>query len=103
MQESFHKIKQTVQSFLPDAQVLLFGSKAKGTANPSSDFDVLVITKHNYSPPQKIKFNNLIHKALVAALKSPVDLIMHSEEEVKVYQNYFGHIVRYAVKEGIML
>ena len=102
-QDPLSAIKITVLSLLPDAKVLLFGSKAKSSDSIDSDFDVLVITKNNLSPKEKTSWNTQIHKALVTKLNAPVDVVLHSEEEVNVYKNYFGHIVRYAVKEGIVL
>ena len=96
-------IKSTVHSFLPDCTVLLFGSMATEKDNVNSDYDLLIITKQNYSSKEKTAWNTKIHKALVASIAAPCDVILHSEEEVNTYQNYFGHIVRYALKEGITL
>ena len=97
------EIKNTVLSLLPDAKVLLFGSRVKGLENAFSDYDVLIITKNDFSQKEKRSWNATIHKALVTVLSSPVDVIMHSEEEVNTYKNYYGHIVRYAIKEGMVL
>jgi predicted nucleotidyltransferase len=96
-------IKSTIQSFLPDCRVLLFGSRATEKDNLNSDYDLLIITKQTYSSKEKVSWNTKIHKALVVSIDAPCDLIMHSEEEVDTYRNYFGHIVRYALKEGIPL
>lgn len=41
----FPKIKEAVRQLVPDAQVILFGSQAAGTATEESDWDVLVLTK----------------------------------------------------------
>lgn len=41
----FPKIKALVHEVVPDAQVLLFGSQANGTATEESDWDVLVLTQ----------------------------------------------------------
>jgi uncharacterized protein len=41
----FKKIKAAVHEIVPDAKVLLFGSRANGTATEESDWDVLVLTK----------------------------------------------------------
>ena len=46
-------IKTTVKSFLPDAKVLLFGSRARGDFNTDSDFDVLVITSTTFPTKEK--------------------------------------------------
>ncbi len=36
-------IKQTLQAIVPDAVVILFGSRARGDARPDSDWDILVL------------------------------------------------------------
>jgi predicted nucleotidyltransferase len=101
--ETVKLIKTTVQSFLPDARVLLFGSRATAQANHTSDYDVLVITPLPIPSTQKSNWNSKIHKALVKAIQAPVDLIINSEAEAKLYKDFHGHIIRYALREGIEL
>ena len=92
-----------MHSFLPDARVMLFGSHAKGTANKHSDYDILIITKDTIPLLEKRDLKGKIGWALVENVDAPFDVICLSEEEVNVYKNYYGHIVRYAMQEAVEL
>jgi len=96
-------IKTTVRSVIPDARVLLFGSMARGDANRDSDYDVLVIIPTTLPPREKISWKGRIHRALVYALDAPVDVLLNSEEEIEWKSDVPGHIIRWALKEGVEL
>jgi type I restriction enzyme S subunit len=40
--EIYQEVVKIVAKYLPDARVYLFGSRAKGTAKPYSDFDIAI-------------------------------------------------------------
>lgn len=75
-------IKSTVNSFLPDARVLLFGSRARGESAKDSDYDLLIVTKQTFAPRAKIGWEGRIRKALVNTLNLPFDVIIQSKKEV---------------------
>lgn len=43
-EQLLQKVKQTVQRIDPQAEVILFGSRARGDARPDSDWDFLILT-----------------------------------------------------------
>lgn len=45
-------------------EVILFGSRARGDFNPSSDYDFLIITNNNYERQEKMKIAKEIRKRL---------------------------------------
>lgn len=96
-------IKATVHSIFPNARVLLFGSMARGDSNVHSDYDVLVIIPNTLPPREKITWKTKLNTALVHALDAPVDILLNSEEEINTKIELPGHIVRWAVKEGVEL
>lgn len=96
-------IRNTVQACLPGARVVLFGSRARGDYDGLSDYDLLVITPATFTAEEKIKWISKIDKALIAAVHMPVDVLLNSEAEVKEKQLLPGHIVRTAIKEGLVL
>ena len=72
----FPKMKALVHEIVPDAKVILFGSRANGTATEESDWDVLVLTKqevdqklkeklHDHVFPLSIKEGTIISPLLV--------------------------------------
>jgi predicted nucleotidyltransferase len=99
-QQTNQSIKSTIGSFLPDAKVFLFGSRARGQATKDSDYDLLIITNDTFAPRVKMDWESKIRKALVSALKAPFDVIIASEREIDEKKNLTGHIVQYAVREG---
>lgn len=48
---SLKQIKDIVSSVEPDAKVILYGSRARGDFNSSSDWDLLVLLKKNSIQP----------------------------------------------------
>ena len=96
-------IRQIVEFNLPGSRVLLFGSHARGDHDRFSDYDLLIITPHTFTPKEKIRWSTLLNHAIVKALKIPVDLLINSEEEVNEKRGLPGHVVRTALKEGVSL
>jgi len=102
-QAIYKTIRETVLANLPGSRVLLFGSRARGDWDRHSDYDLLVITQQTFTPREKIRLSTLLNHAINKALKIPVDLLVNSEEEVREKQELPGHVVRTAIREGIML
>jgi len=96
-----HIIKETVQSFLPGARVLLFGSRARGQENQYSDYDVLVVTPDTLAPREKMDCETQIGKTLVQLIRAPFDVIVQSNKEIANRRNAKGHIVYYALKDAV--
>jgi len=95
-------IKKTSREYLPDAEVLLFGSQARGEASSVSDFDVLLITKTELSPKEKLPIKTSIRKSLLLmGIRS--DILIQSKSEVARKRKLPGHIIRNILKESILL
>jgi len=96
-------IKKTVQACLPGARIVLFGSHARGDQDHHSDYDLLIITPETLTPQEKIHWSSRLDRAIVNAIKAPVDLLLNSDEEIRQKQELPGHIIRSAIREGIAL
>ncbi len=92
-----------VNSFLPDAQILLFGSRAREEFSKDSDYDLLIVTRETFAPRVKMNLESKIRKALVNALNMPFDIIIQSKKEVAEKKKLPGHIVHYAMKDAIKI
>jgi predicted nucleotidyltransferase len=100
--EILELIKATACKYLPDAEVLLFGSRARRDATSDSDFDVLIITSLDLSPKQKLPLKTNIRKDLLkAGIRS--DILIQSKKEVKKKRKLPGHIIKNILNEAILL
>jgi len=99
----YDTIRNTVQAYLPDARVLLFGSRARGDYDRHSDYDLLVVTKQELTQKEKLSWSSKMHRAIVKAIHAPIDLLLYTEEEISKKQELPGHIIRTAIREGVAL
>lgn len=95
-------IKNTARSFLPDAEVLLFGSRARKDELSDSDYDLLLITNTALTLKEKFPLKTNIRKALLL-LGVRSDILIQSRSEVDQKKNLPGHIVRKILREAIIL
>lgn len=100
--EILELIKVTACKYLPDAEVLLFGSRARKDASVESDFDILVVTNLDLTPKQKLPLKTSIRKDLLKeGIRS--DILIQSRKEVKKKRKLPGHIIKNILKEAILL
>jgi len=59
------KCKQAIRQVVPDADVILYGSRARGDATEYSDYDILVLTGGSADIP--------VHKKMIESI-SPLEL-----------------------------
>ena len=100
--QSVDVIKTTARSYLPDAEVLLFGSRARKDELSDSDYDILLITKTVLTPKEKLPLKTKIRKALLL-LGVRSDILIQSITEIDQKKNLPGHIVRRILREAIVL
>jgi predicted nucleotidyltransferase len=78
-------------------RILLFGSSARGAANPDSDLDFLVIVP---GPVHRRRLEQQIYRNL-HGVGVPVDVIVATEEDIARYGDQVGMIYRPALREGV--
>ena len=89
------RITETVQ---PD-KIILFGSRARGDARNSSDFDIMVIKK---DVPHRRRLAQEIHR-LLHGIPAGVDIIVETPEHLKKVQNRPGLVYETIFSEGIVI
>ena len=100
--EIIELIKKTAHEYLPDAEVLLFGSHARKNSSLESDYDILLITNSDLSPKEKFPIRTNIRKSLLTiGIRS--DILIQSKLEVEKKKRLPGHIVRKILREAILL
>jgi predicted nucleotidyltransferase len=81
------------------AQVILFGSYARGDAGEDSDLDFLVIESELHD-----KFNEMVRlRQVLRPLKIPVDVLVYSQAEIDMLQGSCTSAVYWALREGKVL
>lgn len=96
------EIKGVISAYLDDADVMLFGSRAKGSHTDDSDYDILIVTDTTFLPDQKIPIRTSIRKELLKiGIRS--DILIQSKSEIRKKRNLPGHFIRNIMKDSIML
>jgi predicted nucleotidyltransferase len=101
MEKAIQIIKETIENKgLKVLKIILFGSRAKGTAREDSDWDFFVIIDKKLSFNEKWDIIDEI-KIKLAKLKIPNDIFLKSEDEVEESKEDVGRITYYVLKEGV--
>ena len=82
-------------------KIILFGSRARGDSREESDWDVLIITKHENKDTSK--FLKDIKIKLSIEMKIPNDLIIVSKKYYEEKKGDVGSIGYHAEAEGIVI
>jgi len=77
--------------------IVLFGSRARGTARQDSDYDVLVIVR---SDVEFFKRNQVALRA-VGLRSFSLDLLVYTESEYNAAQAMTGSALYWAAQEGV--
>jgi predicted nucleotidyltransferase len=88
---------------IPEAEVRLFGSHARGDARPSSDVDLMIIVtdewyaQHNWFETLGLLWRKLSHHRV------PIDLLLYPRSKVEERRHWLSHVIALAHREGRIL
>ena len=98
--EKIDEIKQRILAVYPDAKrVVLFGSRAAGTADANSDFDIMVVVTTDLPPAKRVA----LLRAALFGLGCAFDLLVVTPSEFKHLKNWQSTAISWADKQGIVL
>jgi predicted nucleotidyltransferase len=102
-------IKQIIEGVMKASKIslhdiLLFGSRARETADDLSDYDLLIITENKIANSDKMEIAAELRKRLASPdADIDADIILKSIDEIETAKELIGGIVREALKEGIRI
>jgi len=73
-------IKEKVNSVDPQAEVILYGSRARGDEKTDSDWDILIITDYSVDISLEDKFRDVLYD-LELETEEPLSVFVFSKEE----------------------
>ena len=80
--------------------IILFGSYAYGTPDEDSDIDVAVIVKESDLPQYK---RSRVGYSKVRGIGHPVEILVYTEDEVKILRNVRTSLVSTIINKGLKL
>lgn len=81
------EIKNTVKSVEPEAEVILFGSRARGDFRQDSDWDLLILSSNVVDSLAQDNFRNALFD-LQIDYEASISTFVYSKEYWKKYKNY---------------
>ncbi len=96
------RVKETVLSFDVDADVILYGSRARGSAAPESDWDFLVLTGRDFDNVIKTEIRKKIHSIEIETCEV-ISVIIHSRSYWKSPRNTVTPFYKNVDRESISL
>jgi len=84
-------------------KVILFGSRAKGTARSDSDLDFLIVQDHPFVPGQTRRRQMGRIWRMLARFPVSQDILVYTPDEVEEWSQSKNHVIARALREGKLL
>jgi predicted nucleotidyltransferase len=97
------RIAAVIRAEIPGCEVRLFGSRARGTARPDSDADLLITVPDRWiQTHDRFKELGRLWRQL-ASHRLPLDLVLYSQSEVIEQRHLVSSIATQAYNHGVLL
>lgn len=97
------KMTQAVVDAVEPEQVILFGSRARGTAHANSDIDLLIIKSKEFGPGHGRRQESAKVSWALSEFGVPTDILMYHSDEIDEWKNSPNHVIYQALTEGQVL
>jgi predicted nucleotidyltransferase len=98
-EEVLHEIARRLVSEFAPRKIILYGSRANGTAREESDYDLLIVWRDENPPDARAA---TVRRALVD-LGFPMDIAVVTPREFEQFRKWRVHIAAVADREGRIL
>ena len=92
-EEILAAIKEKVLSVIPDATVMLFGSRARGDWHDESDWDILVLTDQEVTHELDDKVFDAVYP-ITLEIFNPINFILVNEKDWLINPSYYALSLR---------
>jgi predicted nucleotidyltransferase len=90
-------VQRLIRDFSPK-RVFLFGSRARGDAGESSDYDILLVVSASDVPGYRLA--QKAHRYTLQGIPAPVDVVIITEQVFQAKKAVIGTLSETAVHEG---
>lgn len=95
-------VRAIVEAVDPE-QIILFGSRARGTQRADSDIDLLVVQSEPFGASKSRHQETVRAYEAVSGLGVAKDILVYSRSEVEYWRDSLNHVVARALREGEIL
>jgi len=98
--EVIGKMASEIARAVDPARIVLFGSWARGQANPGSDVDFLVVEREPFGPERSRRREATRIWRCLAPFRVPTDILVYSLGEIAHWKDSTHHVIARALREG---
>lgn len=102
-ESTLHEMTDVIVREVHPSLVVLFGSRAQGTARPESDVDLLIVERDPFGGARSRRAEISRIRRAVSSFGFAKDILVYSSEEVDKWRKSLNHIIATALRQGKVL